>query len=83
MQPLTRADRVPCTLELPRALVEEARELGRRTGLTRSHIVSLALDGYLRRHARPLPDAGDPAEPIQLHRETSSTRRAKAPTQEK
>jgi hypothetical protein len=43
-----------CSLRLPRLLVEQARELGERTGLTRSQVVSVALDDYLLRHGRPL-----------------------------
>ena len=49
-----KVERVPCTVELPRALVDAARELGERTGLTRSQVVSVALDDYLLRHGRPL-----------------------------
>jgi hypothetical protein len=42
-----------CTLRLPQPLIEGVRAIGARTGLTRSAIVAIALDDYLRRHGQP------------------------------
>jgi metal-responsive CopG/Arc/MetJ family transcriptional regulator len=39
------------TLVLPQQLIEEARELASRTGVTRNRIVTQALDRYLTLHS--------------------------------
>lgn len=44
-------DRAPCTIALPRELLEEFIEFGMRVGVTHNALVALALDQYLRRHA--------------------------------
>ncbi len=45
-------DRAPCTITLPRELLEEFVEFGVRVGVTHNALVALALDQYLRRHTR-------------------------------
>ena len=44
-------DRAPCTITLPRELLEEFVEFGNRVGVTHNALVALALDQFLRRHA--------------------------------
>lgn len=45
-----RAKSKQITLVLPQPLIEEARELASRTGVTRNRIVAKALDRYLTLH---------------------------------
>jgi hypothetical protein len=56
-----------CTLRLPQPLIEQARALGQRTGLTRNAIVAMALDDYLRRHGQPLGETTSEDKTTRLH----------------
>jgi hypothetical protein len=52
-------ERQYCSLYLPVPLIDQARALGQRTGLTRNAVVAMALDDYLRRHGQPDAGSGD------------------------
>lgn len=61
-----RIERGFCSLYLPVPLIEQARTLGQRTGLTRNQIVAMAVDDYLARHGQTMRD-GDTAPPTSLY----------------